>query len=48
MMERRGPFQLRLAVLANAPRLARIHRQARITAMPWLPVLHAAKKLSPG
>jgi GNAT superfamily N-acetyltransferase len=40
MSDRHGQFHLRLAVPADAPRLAWIHRQARVAAMPWLPVLH--------
>jgi putative acetyltransferase len=35
-----APFDLRSATAQDAPVLARIHRQARAIAMPWLPVLH--------
>jgi GNAT superfamily N-acetyltransferase len=38
----RGQILLRLAVPADASRLARIHRVARAAAMPWLPVLHSS------
>jgi GNAT superfamily N-acetyltransferase len=43
MTDRHGQFHLRLAVPADALLLARIHRQARITAMPWLPALHTSE-----
>ena len=36
-------FHLRLAVPADATRLVQIHRQARIAAMPWLPVLRRSE-----
>ncbi len=35
-----APFDLRSATTQDAPLLARIHREARAAAMPWLPVLH--------
>ena len=44
MTGRHGQFHLRLAAPADAPRLARIHRQARIVAMPWLPLLHTSEE----
>lgn len=40
MTQRHGQFHLRLAAPADAPRLARIHRDARQAAMSWLPDLH--------
>jgi GNAT superfamily N-acetyltransferase len=36
----RAAFALRSATAQDASLLARIHRQARAAAMPWLPVLH--------
>jgi GNAT superfamily N-acetyltransferase len=36
--------ELRTAMPGDAPRLARSHRQARIAAMPWLPLLHTAEE----
>ncbi len=35
-----APFDLRLATAQDAPLLARIHREARVAAMPWFPDLH--------
>jgi GNAT superfamily N-acetyltransferase len=37
----RAAVELKLAVAEDAPLLARIHRDARTAAMPWLPVLHS-------
>ncbi len=39
-MRRHGQFRLRLAVPTDGLPLARIHRDARTAAMPWLPTLH--------
>jgi GNAT superfamily N-acetyltransferase len=37
----RATFELKPAVAEDAPLLARIHRDARTAAMPWLPALHS-------
>lgn len=39
-----APFDLRLATVQDAALLASIHREARVTAMPWLPVLHSGEE----
>tara|TARA_R110001599_G_scaffold78314_2_gene212960 strand:- start:1604 stop:2065 length:462 start_codon:yes stop_codon:yes gene_type:complete len=33
-------ISFRVATVADAPLIARIHREARTVAMPWLPVMH--------